>query len=64
MATEVPSNALLNKFERPSTFMGIIVTIWGVVMMCTGFVHDFAGLCVARVFLGLFEYVLPSDHGG
>lgn len=59
LATEVPSNALLNKFERPSTFMGIIVTIWGVVMMCTGFVKNFAGLCVARIFLGLFEYVSP-----
>lgn len=39
--------------------MGIIVTVWGVVMMCTGFVHNFAGLCVARIFLGLFEYVSP-----
>lgn len=42
--------------------MGIIVTVWGVVMMCTGFVHNFAGLCVARIFLGLFEYVyLPPS---
>ncbi|KAK7711263.1 hypothetical protein SLS63_012696 [Diaporthe eres] len=58
---EVPSNALLNKFERPSTFMGIIVTIWGIVMMCTGFVHNFAGLCVSRIFLGLFEWLDPDE---
>lgn len=40
--------------------MGIIVTVWGIVMMCTGFVHNFAGLCVSRIFLGLFEFVFPS----
>jgi hypothetical protein len=46
---------ILDKFNRPSVFMGTIVFIWGVVVMCTGFVKNFAGLCVTRVFLGLFE---------
>lgn len=40
--------------------MGMIVSIWGVVMMCMGFVQNFAGLCVTRVLLGLFEQVLAS----
>jgi len=59
-ATEVPSNALLNMFERPSLFMGAIVTAWGLVMMCHGFVHNFAELCGVRILLGLFEYVLKN----
>jgi hypothetical protein len=54
---EVPSNAILNMFDRPSLFMGTIVTAWGLVMMCHGFVHNFAELCGVRVLLGLFEYV-------
>jgi hypothetical protein len=43
-------------FDRPSLFMGTIVTAWGLVMMCHGFVHNFAELCGVRVLLGLFEY--------
>jgi hypothetical protein len=58
---EVPSNALLNMFERPSLFMGGIVTAWGIVMMCHGFVHNFQELCGVRILLGLFEYVLESS---
>lgn len=53
--TEIPSNMILDKFNRPSMFMGTIVFVWGLVVMCTGFVQNFAGLCVTRVFLGLFE---------
>ena len=53
--SEIPSNMILDKFNRPSVFMGTIVFVWGVVVMCTGFVQNFAGLCVTRVFLGLFE---------
>ncbi|THW15795.1 MFS general substrate transporter [Aureobasidium pullulans] len=52
---EIPSNMILDKFNRPSVFMGTIVFVWGVIVMCTGFVTGFAGLCVTRVFLGLFE---------
>lgn len=52
---EVPSNAILNLFDRPSLFMGGIVTLWGLVMMCHGFVHNFAELCGVRILLGLFE---------
>ncbi|SMR46440.1 unnamed protein product [Zymoseptoria tritici ST99CH_1E4] len=52
---EIPSNIILNRFKRPSTFMGIIVSIWGLVMTCTGFVQGFSGLCITRVLLGLFE---------
>jgi hypothetical protein len=53
--TEVPSNAILNLFDRPSLFMGAIVTAWGLVMTCHGFVRNFQELCGVRVLLGLFE---------
>jgi hypothetical protein len=47
---------VLNLFDRPSTFMGIIVFTWSVVVMCTGFVTNFAGLVALRILLGIFEY--------
>ena len=37
--------------------MAIIVFVWGLAVMCTGFVTNFAGLVVLRVILGIFEYV-------
>ncbi|KAK8243160.1 MFS transporter [Phyllosticta capitalensis] len=52
---EVPSNMLLQKFKRPSTYIGILVLGWGIVMVGTGFVKNFSELCVTRFLLGLFE---------
>lgn len=53
--SEVPSNAILNMFDRPSLFMGTIVTLWSIAMLCHGFVRNFAELCGVRILLGLFE---------
>ncbi|KAF7716716.1 MFS-type transporter [Penicillium ucsense] len=52
---EVPSNIILNRLKRPSRYLGFLIFCWGVVMLCTGFVQNFAGLVVIRVLLGLFE---------
>lgn len=52
---EVPSNILLKKFKRPSTYIGILATCWGIVMTLTGVVQNFAGLMVVRILLGIFE---------
>ncbi|KAI4604411.1 hypothetical protein KJ359_000549 [Pestalotiopsis sp. 9143b] len=52
---EVPSNMILEKFKRPSIYIGILVLGWGVIMTLTGIVKDSGGLCAVRVFLGLFE---------
>lgn len=51
----VPSNVVLKKFKRPSTYIGILVVSWGIVMTFTGMVKDFAGLMVCRVLLGVAE---------
>lgn len=47
---------VLMLFKRPSHFMGIIVFLWSVVVICTGFVNNFAALLVMRILLGIFEY--------
>lgn len=52
---EVPSNIILAKFDRPSSYMGILVLCWGSIMTLMGVVQNFAGLCATRFFLGLFE---------
>lgn len=52
---EVPSNMILKKFTRPSQYIGIIVTCWGIVMTLTGVVQNYAGLVACRLLLGLFE---------
>ncbi|KAL3433708.1 major facilitator superfamily domain-containing protein [Aspergillus tetrazonus] len=52
---EVPSNVLLKKFKRPSTYLGILVVGWGVIMTCTGLVNNYSSLMAVRVLLGIFE---------
>ncbi|KAF9895109.1 hypothetical protein FE257_000011 [Aspergillus nanangensis] len=52
---EIPSNILLKNFKRPSTYLGILIVCWGIVMTLTGVVKNWAGLMVTRVFLGVFE---------
>ncbi|KKK13655.1 hypothetical protein AOCH_005114 [Aspergillus ochraceoroseus] len=48
------TNVLLKRL-RPSVFIPVIMTVWGVCMMCMGFVHDWSGLMAVRWFLGLTE---------
>ncbi|KAL4867351.1 hypothetical protein BDV12DRAFT_171507 [Aspergillus spectabilis] len=52
---EVPSNMLLKNFKRPSVYLGILITSWGIIMTLTGIVQNFAGLMVTRILLGVFE---------
>ncbi|CAG7963008.1 unnamed protein product [Penicillium nalgiovense] len=52
---EVPSNIVLKRFKRPSVYLGLLVSTWGIVMTCTGLVQNFAGLMATRVLLGIFE---------
>lgn len=52
---EVPSNMLLEKFNRPSWYVGVLILCWGTVMTLMGTVKNFEGLCATRFFLGLTE---------
>lgn len=51
---EVPSNMIM-KAWRPSMWLPIIMIAWGAVMIAMGFVRNFTGLLVTRIFLGVAE---------
>ena len=53
---EVPSNILLKRFERPSLYMGMLVTTWGVIMTMHGVVTNYAGLLALRSKCGIEEF--------
>ncbi|KAI0147036.1 allantoate permease [Xylariaceae sp. FL1272] len=51
---QLPSNLLLTR-ARPSLFLGLAMTIWGVISASQAATRSFAGLVVARFFLGFAE---------
>ncbi|KAK7190225.1 hypothetical protein PSPO01_03946 [Paraphaeosphaeria sporulosa] len=51
---DVPSNLVIKHLKAGYYLPGILIA-WGLVSMCTGFVKSYAGLLVARFFLGLAE---------
>jgi MFS family permease len=51
---DVPSNLLVKKV-RAGIYLPSLITAWGVVCMCMGFVKSYAGLIACRLLLGLFE---------
>ncbi|KAF7594757.1 hypothetical protein BBP40_008464 [Aspergillus hancockii] len=66
---EVPSNIILNRFKKPSIYLGSLIFIWGVVMTCTGFVQSFGALIfiiegLATIMLAImcFFLLLDSPH--
>jgi MFS family permease len=46
---------ILARFKRPSLYLSILVTGWGVCVLGSGFTESFAGLCVCRCLVGVFE---------
>jgi MFS family permease len=50
-----PLTQILLKYMRPSVFLPIIMTLWGITMVTMGVVHNYGGLITARFFLGIFE---------
>lgn len=54
LLVEVPSNIILKKVG-PKYYIPFLVAGFGFVSLCTAFVDDFAQLCTARAFLGIFE---------
>ncbi|KAL2857209.1 major facilitator superfamily domain-containing protein [Aspergillus pseudoustus] len=51
---EVPSNLILKRLS-PKTWLSILVTGWGIITMCQGFLHNFGQIVALRFILGLFE---------
>ncbi|KAL3441528.1 major facilitator superfamily domain-containing protein [Aspergillus insuetus] len=52
---EVPSNYILNKFKKPSLYVGTIIVFWGSKTTILGVVQNFAGLVAVRFMLGVAE---------
>ncbi|ETW74943.1 major facilitator superfamily [Heterobasidion irregulare TC 32-1] len=52
---QIPSTIILNRFARPSLYIGTCVIIWGLTSTLTGVTHNFTGILVCRVFIGLPE---------
>lgn len=48
------TNVLLKRL-RPSVFIPIIMTLWGITMVTMGLTHNFSGMMAARWFLGTAE---------
>ncbi|ORX61622.1 MFS general substrate transporter [Hesseltinella vesiculosa] len=51
---DVPSNIVLRRW-RPSTWLGLIMFLWGVTATAMAGAKDFATLATGRIFLGVFE---------
>ncbi|KAJ5238805.1 hypothetical protein N7468_003424 [Penicillium chermesinum] len=51
---EIPSNILLKKF-KPHVWLPLCMFMFGIVMLCQGFVQNWSGLMATRFFLGVFE---------
>lgn len=51
---QLPSNLLITRI-RPSLFLGVAMGIWGLISACQASSQSFAGLVVARFFLGFVE---------
>ncbi|KAF8846262.1 MFS general substrate transporter [Paxillus ammoniavirescens] len=51
---EPASNVVLRRF-RPSIWLSSMMFMWGVIMMCHGFIRNYSDLVALRVLLGLAE---------
>ena len=51
---EIPSNVLLKKF-KPHVWLSGCILVFGIVMLCQGFVQNYSGILATRFFLGLAE---------
>ncbi|KAG7087935.1 hypothetical protein E1B28_011980 [Marasmius oreades] len=52
---QIPSNMALNYVTRPSIYIGACVVGWGLTSMMTGVTHNFTGILLCRIFIGLPE---------
>ncbi|KAK5280366.1 hypothetical protein LTS03_009470 [Exophiala xenobiotica] len=54
IAAELPSNLVLKK-ASPRIWLAFLTAAWGIIGMCLGFVHNYAGFLIVRAFLGIAE---------
>lgn len=54
LCMQLPNNYMMQKFPI-SKYMGVILVIWGVSLLCMAFAHNFSQLAALRFLLGFFE---------
>ncbi|KAH9834215.1 MFS general substrate transporter [Rhodofomes roseus] len=52
---QIPSNMILNRISRPHYYIPCCVMVWGLVSALTGVTHDYTGIIICRLFIGLPE---------
>ncbi|KAJ5681458.1 uncharacterized protein N7477_001398 [Penicillium maclennaniae] len=52
---QVPSNMFINRISRPSWYISIAMTLWGIVSTCSGFAKSFGDMVGIRFLLGFVE---------
>lgn len=52
---QIPANIILNRLGKPSIFITVIMTVWGIISTCTGAVQSYGGLLAIRILLGFVE---------
>ncbi|KAI5480105.1 hypothetical protein MNV49_001765 [Pseudohyphozyma bogoriensis] len=52
---QIPSNMIVGKISRPSLYINVAMALWGLISACTAAVHNFTGLIICRVVLGVVE---------
>lgn len=52
---QVPSNIFINRIQRPSLYIAVVMLIWGLISTLSGVANDFAGMVTIRFFLGFVE---------
>lgn len=51
---EIPCNVILKKMS-PSTWLSLIMVLWGIATIGMGLINNFEGLVAMRVLVGFFE---------
>ena len=52
---QVPSNIFINRIQRPSLYISLVMLVWGLVSTLSGVVTNFGGMVSVRFFLGFIE---------
>lgn len=52
---QVPSNMFINRISRPSIYIAISMTLWGLISTCSGNARNFGDMVAIRFLLGFVE---------
>ncbi|CEJ55046.1 Putative Tartrate transporter [Penicillium brasilianum] len=52
---QVPSNMFINRIQRPSLYIAIAMTLWGLISTCSGLAGNFSHMVAIRFLLGFIE---------